>query len=153
MILRRVWPSRPGFESPFGELDQLRREMLRLLDGLGAGATASTLPAGVFPPMNITQDEDNVYVRAEIPGTNAKELVVSALRNRLSISGKREIASENGHVSYHRQERPEGSFSRAVELPTEVDADRIEARYSDGILALKLPKADAAKPRQIVVKT
>jgi HSP20 family protein len=126
--------------------------MLRLLDtatddvGPGAGA-------GVFPPLNITQDDDNFYLRAEIPGIKPAELSISALRNRVSISGKREIPREHERVSYHRKERPEGAFNRAVTLPTEVDAERVDARYADGILTLKLPKAEQAKPRQISVKT
>jgi HSP20 family protein len=152
MLLRRVWPSRPAFESPFAEFDQLRREMLRVFDAVTGNDGARELSAGVFPPMNVTQDDNNFYLRAEVPGINVKDLSISALRNRVSISGKREIAQENERVSYHRKERAEGEFSRTVTLPGEVVADRIEARYSEGILALTLPKAEEAKPRQIAVK-
>jgi HSP20 family protein len=103
--------------------------------------------------MNITQDDDNFYLRAEIPGIKPADLSISALRNRVSISGKREIPREHDRVSYHRKERPEGGFNRAVTLPTEVDAERVDARYTDGILTLTLPKAEQAKPRQITVKS
>jgi HSP20 family protein len=132
--------------------DQLRREMLRLFDGQSSpqGGPAG---ASVFPPLNITQDEDNFYLRAEVPGVKADELSITAVKNRLSIAGKREIPKEHERVSYHRRERAEGSFNRIVTLPVELDAERIEARYVDGILALTLPKAEEAKPRQIVVKT
>jgi len=126
--------------------------MLRLLDTV-AGETFGDVGAGVFPPINITQDDDNFYLRAEIPGIKPAELSISALRNRVSISGKREIPREHERVSYHRKERSEGAFNRAVTLPTEVDAERVDARYADGILTLKLPKAEQAKPRQISVKT
>jgi len=152
MLLRRVWPSRPAFENPFAEFDQLRREMLRVFDAV-TGDGAREISAGVFPPINITQDDSNFYVRAEVPGIKAKDLSISALRNRVSISGKREIPQDNEHVSYHRKERAEGAFSRTLTLPGEVAADRVEARYSDGILALTLPKAEEAKPRQIAVAT
>jgi HSP20 family protein len=152
MLMRQVWPSRPGFESTSTNFDQLRREMLRLFDGQSSprGGLAS---AGVFPPLNITQDEDNFYLRAEVPGVKADELSISAVKNRLSIAGRREIPKEHERVSYHRRERAEGSFNRTVTLPVELDAERIEARYVDGILALTLPKAEEAKPRQILVKT
>lgn len=153
MLVRRVWPSRPAFENPFADFDQLRRDMLRLFGPLSGSETADDTSAGVFPPMNVSQDDDNFYVSAEIPGVNANDLSISALRNRLSISGKREIPREHERVSYHRQERAEGTFSRTVTLPTDVAADRIDARYADGILTLTLPKAEEAKPRQIVVKT
>lgn len=151
MLVRRVWPSRPTFETPLSDFDQIRREMLRLLDA-ATGDGAPEPGAGVFPPLNITQDDDNFYLRAEIPGIKPAELSISALRNRVSISGKRDIPPEHDRVSYHRKERPEGVFDRAVTLPTEVDAERVDARYSDGVLTLKLPKAEQTKPRQIAVR-
>jgi len=151
MLVRRVWPSRPTFEGSFSDFDQVRREMLRLLDA-ASGDGAPDAGAGVFPPMNITQDDNNFYLRAEIPGIKPAELAISALRNRVSISGKREIPPEQDRVSYHRKERAEGAFNRAITLPTEVDAERVDARYSDGILTLTLPKAEQAKPRQIAIK-
>jgi HSP20 family protein len=151
MLLRRVWPSRPVFENPFADFDQLRREMLRLFDAAAGAESAPSSWAGGFPPMNVTQDNDNFYVRAEIPGIKPADLTVSALRNRVSISGKREIAKEHDKVSYHRQERAEGEFSRTVTLPAEVATEKVEARYTDGVLTLTLPKAEAAKPRQITV--
>jgi HSP20 family protein len=126
--------------------------MLRVLDA-AAGEAFGETGAGVFPPMNVTQDNDNFYLRAEVPGVDANNLSISALRNRVSLSGKREIQREHERVSYHRRERAEGSFNRTVTLPTEVDAERVDARYADGILTLKLPKAEAAKPRQISVRT
>ena len=75
------------------------------------------------------------------------------MRNRVSLAGKREIQREQAQVSYHRKERAEGSFNRTVTLPGEVDAERVDARYTDGILTLTLPKAEEAKPRQIAVRT
>ena len=152
MLVRRVWPSRPTFDGSFSDFDQIRREMLRLLDA-STGDGAPDQGAGVFPPMNITQDDENFYLRAEIPGIKPAELSISALRNRVSISGKREIPREHDRVSYHRKERPEGGFNRAVTLPTEVDAERVDAHYTDGILTLTLPKAEQLKPRQIAVRT
>lgn len=152
MLLRRVWPSRPTFDSPFADFDQLRREMMRLVDSMGGSAWADS-GAGVFPPINITQDEDHFYLRAEVPGIDPDNLSVSALRNRVSISGKREIPKEHAEVSYHRKERAEGAFDRSVVLPMEVDSGRVEARYQDGILTLTLPKAEAAKPRRITVRS
>jgi HSP20 family protein len=152
MLVRQVWPSRPGFESTLHDFDQLRREMLRLFDGQSS-PQSGLASAGVFPPLNITQDENNFYVRAEVPGVKADELSINAAKNRLSIAGRREIPKEHERVSYHRRERAEGSFNRTLTLPVDLDAERIEARYVDGILALTLPKAEQAKPRQIVVKT
>ena len=152
MLVRRVWPSRPTFDNPFADFDSARREMRRLFDAV-AGDASGDVGAGVFPPMNITQDDDNFYLRAEVPGIKPSELSISAVRNRVSIAGKREIQREHDRVSYHRKERAEGAFNRTVTLPTEVDAERVDASYADGILTLTLPKAEEAKPRQITVRT
>jgi HSP20 family protein len=149
MLVRRVWPSRPALDNTWNDFDQLRREMLRLFEGAPAGTTG----AGVFPPLNVTQDSDNFYVRAEVPGVKASELQISAVKNRLTIAGRREIAQEHDKVSYHRRERPEGAFNRSLTLPADLDTERVEARCVDGILTLTLPKAEEAKPRQITVKT
>jgi HSP20 family protein len=153
MLVRRSWPSRPAFEGAFADFEQLRREMQRLLDYPGGADGYGEARSGVFPPINVSQDADNFYVRAEVPGIKASELSISAVKNRLTIAGKREIPNEHEGASYHRKERPEGSFNRALTLPTELDIERIDARYADGILTLKLPKAEAAKPRLISVKT
>jgi HSP20 family protein len=153
MIVRRVWPARPSFDASFHDFDQFRRELLRTFDMFAGDREHRAYPSGVFPPINVTQDDDRFIVRAELPGVVANELSISAMRNRLSISGKREIAKEHERVSYHRRERPEGTFNRTLTLPTPIDAERIEARYADGILTLTLPKAEETKPRQIVVKT
>ena len=152
MLVRRVWPSRPAFDSPSSDFDQVRREMLRLLDTV-AGETFGDVGTGVFPPLNVTQDDDNFYLRAELPGIKPEELSISAVRNRVSLAGKRVIQREHERVSYHRKERAEGSFNRTVTLPTEVDEGRVDARYTDGILTIPLPKAEEAKPRQIAVRT
>jgi HSP20 family protein len=151
MLLQRVWPSRPAYDNPFADFDRLRREMLHLFDAVAGADSYPTGSAGVFPPLNITQDNDRFYIRAEVPGVKASGLTVSALRNRVAITGKRELPREGDKVSYHRQERAEGEFSRTVTLPAEVVADKVEARYADGILTLTLPKAEETKPRQIAV--
>lgn len=153
MLVRRSWPSRPAFEEGFAGFENLRRELQRLLDNPPDGDGHAGLGTGVFPPMNVTQDADKFYVRAEVPGIKASELSISAVKNRLSIAGKREIPNEHERASYHRKERPEGAFNRTLTLPTELDVERIEARYTDGVLTLELPKAEAAKPRLISVKT
>jgi HSP20 family protein len=152
MIIRQVWPSRPTFDASLRGYEQLRRDMLSMLDAF-AGERDSSTTSGVFPPINITQDNDHFYLRAEIPGIAADQLSISALRNQVSISGKRELPKEHEPASYHRRERAEGTFNRTVILPTLVDADQVDARYADGILTLVLDKAAEAKPRQIVVKT
>jgi HSP20 family protein len=76
---------------------------------------------------------------------------MQATAKNLSISGERKIESESDGVKYHRREREAGNFSRMITLPTEIDPDRIEARLKDGILTIRVPKAEAVKPRQISI--
>jgi len=152
VLVRRVWPSRPTFESPFADFDQLRQQLLQLFDRVGEN-TFGEVGAGVFPPINITQDNENVYVRAEVPGIDPKDLAISAMGRKLSISGKRAIPKESDRASYHRKERAEGEFNRTVTLPIEFEIARVDARYQAGVLTVTLPKAEVAKPRQIQVTT
>lgn len=151
MLVRRLWPSEVSWSDGLTELEQMRRDMERLFESFAAPAGAGW--AGVFPLLNVTQDDDRYYVRAVVPGMRASDLSISAHGRRLTISGKREHPAPSGEASYHRQERGEGTFSRALELPGDVEVSRVEASYADGIVTVRLPKAESEKPRQITVKT
>jgi len=132
-------------ESPFAELDGLRRQ-IDLLAGKSIPAKA-----GVFPLINLTENNDNYYVRAELPGIKADELDIEAEGNKISISGERKIPSENEKAKYHRIEREAGKFSRIISLQTDIDSDKIDATLKDGILKLTIPKSEKSKPKQITV--
>jgi HSP20 family protein len=153
MIIRRIggWPTWE-WRSPFGELERMRREMDRRSEALTGPLLREPL-AGVFPLMNVTEDPDNYYVRAELPGIKADELNISITGSSLSVAGERTIPAENEKAGYHRREREAGKFSRVTSLPSEVDTSKVEARCVDGVLTVVLPKAEEAKPKQIAVKT
>jgi len=152
MIYRRLYnvPSY-GFRSAFEQLDRMRRQFDQLF-GDAQGAPRGLLGAGVFPPINLTEDTDKFYVRAELPGVMSDDIEMQATAKNLSISGERKIQAENEEVRYHRREREAGKFSRIITMPTEIDPDRIEAKMQDGILTIHVPKAEAVKPRQISIK-
>jgi HSP20 family protein len=109
--------------------------------------------AGVFPLTNVTEDNDNYYVRAELPGIAADEIEISVTGDSLSISGERRIPAEEEGARYHRKEREAGKFSRMISLPGQIDTEKVEAGCTDGVLTISLPKAQASKPKQISVKT
>lgn len=140
-----------GFRNAFEQLDRMRRQFDRLF-GDDYGASRGLLGAGVFPQINLTEDADKFYVRAELPGVKTDDLEMQATAKSLSIAGERKIEAENDGVRYHRREREAGKFSRIITMPTEIDPDRIEARLQDGIMTIQVPKADAVKPRQITIK-
>jgi HSP20 family protein len=124
--------------------------MERLFDSLsGFTGAAST---GVFPAINVSQDSDAVFVRAELPGIKVDDLEISMENDTLTIAGERSFAKDDEGVSYHRREREWGAFRRSFTLPTRVDSDKVQARYTDGTLTVTLPKAAEAKPRQISVQ-
>lgn len=154
MILRRLtgWPAWGGGWSPFGEIERIRQEMNRLQDVFARGLAGET-PAGVFPLMNVTEDKESFYVRAELPGIKADELDISVTEDTLSVSGERKLPTEDEKATYHRRERDAGSFSRVVTLPGPINTGKVEARCADGVLTVVLPKAESAKPKQITVKT
>jgi HSP20 family protein len=140
-----------GFSKSFREFDRLRREMDELFGALSGG----TLPmpsAGVFPLANVTEDKENYYVRAELPGVKSNELDIQVTAEGISISGERKIPVEGDNVRYHRREREAGKFSRSISLPGEIDVNKVKASMENGVLKVTIPKSEVAKPRQITVK-
>ncbi|MBU0993251.1 MAG: Hsp20/alpha crystallin family protein [Proteobacteria bacterium] len=132
------------------DFDRLRRQ-LDVLNGrfMGSGDLQRT---GVFPLINLSENKDAYFVRAELPGVKANELDIQATGNSMSISGERHIPEENGSAKYHRREREAGKFSRMISLSNEIDPEHVEAKMENGILTITLPKAEKAKPRQVTVK-
>lgn len=138
--------------SPFDELGRMKRQMDRLMDFFGDRPTGRSL-AGVFPLINLTEDRDHYYVRAELPGLTHDALDIQVTANSLSISGERKIEAQDGQVRYHRREREGGRFSRVVTLPGDINVDKVQADLVNGVLTIKVPKAEAVKPRQVTVRS
>lgn len=135
--------------SPWEELQRMRQQLEQIFDE-APGQRAS---AGVFPLINLTEDKDCYYLRAELPGVNAEELDIQATANNVAISGERKIAAEAENARYHRREREAGSFSRMIGLPGDINSDKVDAKLENGILTIVVPKAEAAKPKQITIKS
>lgn len=145
MVIRRN-----GFNPVF----QLRDEMDRLVSDFFTPATAraawATNPARSFPMLNVWEDGDNLFAEAEVPGLKSEDVEISVVGNELTIRGRRGEPARDG-VAYHRQERGVGEFNRVLRLPIEVNADKVDASLKDGVLLIKLPKAESAKPKKIKV--
>lgn len=151
MIYRRLFDLPTfGHRGVFQELDSMRRQFDRFMNLYSAPSRRSA-GAGVFPQLNVTEDAGKFYLRAELPGVKSNELDIQAAGKNISISGERKIHPENDNARYHRREREAGKFSRVLAMPSDIDADRIEAKLENGILTVMVPKAEAAKPRQIKV--
>jgi HSP20 family protein len=151
MIFRRINYPIYNLRSKFEELERMRNDMARLFDP-ATGRSLEARTAGVFPLVNLTEDKDNYFVRAELPGLKAEELNIAVTGNNLTISGERKIPSEGDNVKYHRREREAGNFNRIIALPGDVEVDNVEAGLVDGVLTVTVPKTEVAKPKQITVK-
>jgi HSP20 family protein len=137
------------FRSPLDELHLMRQQMEQLFEEARVPSQRSV--AGVFPLINLTEDKDNYYVRAELPGVMAEALDIQATSQNIAISGERRIAPQGEGARYHRREREAGTFSRMIVLPGEVNTEKVEAKLENGILTVMVPKAEVTKPKQISV--
>lgn len=151
-MLTRRWVDFPafGFRSPFDDLGRLRRQLDHLFGQTGVDTGYPRPRAGVFPLINLTENKDAYFVRAEIPGIASEDLDIQSTGRNISITGQRKMP-ENDNAKYHRREREFGRFSRMFALPGDIDRDRIDANLKDGILTITIPKAEVAKPRQIKI--
>jgi HSP20 family protein len=148
MLMARWQP----FSDTRSEFARLQSEMDRLFgrwDSNGPRPFART----VFPPLNLWEDDDHLFVEAELPGFNLDnlEIVVNG-GNQLTLKGERKSCQVEG-ATWHRQERGCGEFHRVLELPCIVDSDQVSADFKNGVLTVQLPKHKSVKPRRITVKT
>ena len=141
-----TWPT-------FGRLTDLREEIDRLFEAPLVELTrASQLLSGWTPALDVYEDKDNVYVRAELPGMKREDIDLSLHNGSVSLSGERKSEGQYKDAEVYRSERFFGRFQRTITLPTLVAAEKVKAQYQDGILTVTLPKAEEAKPKHIDVK-
>ncbi len=128
----------------FSTLYDFPRSIEKLFDELWSPLDISQKRTA-YPPINISDDDENIYVRAELPGVNMKDIDVTLSGTSLIIRGERK--SEEGR--YFRQERPTGSFQRVINLNTKINRDEVKATMRNGLLQVILPKAEELRPKQI----
>lgn len=131
--------------------NRLQNEMDRMLERFAVNLPR-TFGHQVFPALNLWEDQEKVWVEAELPGFELGDLEIYVNGGKqLTIKGERKRLSQEGGV-WHRQERSCGAFERSVELPHDVDSDKVTAELKQGVLTISLPKREEAKPRRIEVK-
>ena len=141
-----------AFESdPFNELLRLQEQLAGLLNASPDTRALGGWSSGVYPPINIFRRQDAMLLRAELPGVRQEDLSITVEGHQLTLSGVRRLPETAPSMAYYRRERPWGKFSRSVRLPEDVDVERAEAQFRNGVLTLTVPGAAAAKPRQIAV--
>ncbi len=150
-LIRYSRPETWGW-TPTEQLSQLREEIDRLFDAPFADISRmGEFFNGWAPPLDLTEDKDNLVATMEIPGLSKEHLDVTVHEGVLSISGERSESKQDENAQAHRRERVYGRFHRSISLPKPVNSDSIKAMYRDGILTVTMPKTEEAKPRQIEV--
>ncbi len=139
----------PAF-SPLARLSAFQHQVDRLLD-LPFSCSESRPVTGA-PALDLYQDADNFTVRAELPGLKKEDIKLSLHDGVLTLSGDRRTEKAHDEKGSLRNERFFGRFERSISLPMQVDGTRVTASYEDGVLTVTLPKAEAAKPRQIEIQ-
>lgn len=138
-----------GYADPFETLFAFQRALENRLSSDWLGTTTAAM--GTYPPINVFQQGDDLVAIVELPGVNKGDLNIQAKETTIRIAGQKTIDySEN--VSLHRRERLSGIFDRTLAVPMQIDPDRIQAEYNDGLLALFIPRAEKDKPRTIEVR-
>jgi len=152
MLIRRIFNNPALYRNPFNELERMRRHMDLLAGSVFAGTPQQSGACGVYPALNVTEDKDKYYIRAELPGLKNEDLDIQATGKSISISGQKKIPPEDDNAKYHRREREAGRFSRIIDLPDNINTENVEAGLASGILTITIPKAETAKPRQITIQ-
>lgn len=132
--------------NPWNELERMQRRVLRSL----ALNRYDSEPC--FPAVNVYANDQAQIISAELPGLTREDIEISVAGEALTISGSREPEKVEEGAEYHRRERSAGKFTRSFQLLFPVDADKVEASFENGVLHIRLPRAEADRPRKIAIK-
>lgn len=138
-------------------IERFRHEMDRLFDNFlqegksGFDRLLSPI-TGWGPAVDVSESEQEITVRAELPGVDPKDLDIQVTADSLRISGEKKDEFEESRKGYYQVERKFGSFHRMVKLPTEIDPDKVDAEYRNGILTIRLSKTEGASARRVAIK-
>ncbi len=137
---------------PLKELETLHDRMQKYFDGFPA--FGSDFSSTFSPKIDISDDEKNVYVEAELPGLKKEDIKITLQDNILTLKGEKNKVEEKKEKNYYRSERSYGSFQRSFTLPVEVDSEKVNAKYENGTLILTLEKLQAthSKVKEISLK-
>ncbi len=145
--LRRRERESETFMRPFDEMRRLMQDFwMRPLEGWGAWGEE------FIPRVDVKEEEKEVIVSAELPGIEQKDIDVTVTNDSVRISGEKKQEEEEEKKGYYRRETSYGSFERVIDLPTEVDEGKAEAKFSNGVLTIRLPKSEEAQAKHKKIK-
>lgn len=135
---------------PYREVSSLQDRLNRAFGGRTERDDEMQLAAWA-PPVDIAEEKDRILITAELPGFKENEIEIQTENGMLTLRGERKFEKETDGKSYHRVERSYGQFVRSFSLPNNVDREKIQATFRDGLLQVELPKREDAKPRTIKI--
>ena len=106
-----------------------------------------------MPAFDMSETDKELIVKGEVPGMDKKDINITVSDGMLTIRGEKKHEKKEENEQYHRVERRYGAFSRTIRLPHEVEADKVDATYKEGVLSIRLPKSEAVEPKKIEIKT
>ena len=142
--------------TPIRNLASFQDEMNRMFQEFFRGGTGEEAGWGLrtwTPAVDIYDTDDALVLKAELPGASKDDVSIEIHNNTLILRGERKHEAEVKEGDYYRAERAYGTFQRSFVLPTLVDQDKVQATYTDGVLELRLPKSEAAKPKRIAISS
>ena len=137
--------------SPFREIDRLQRQMNHLFDDIVLPTWDKDYRFNLVPAAELSETEDAIHLKLEIPGMEASDLDVEVTKDSVSISGERKEETKTEEKGVTKSEFRYGKFHRVIPLPAQVENTNVKAEYKDGILTLNLPKAEAEKTKVVKV--
>lgn len=137
--------------APFREFERMRKEMDRLWDSFFERRPRTGDMGEWYPSLDVAETKNDVVIKAEVPGMDPKDIDISLSNGVLTIKGEKKQEREEKEGDYHFTERSFGTFTRAIQLPAEVQSEKIEASYKNGVLKIILPKSEEAKRKQIKI--
>jgi HSP20 family protein len=140
-----------GWWDPFSSLRYMQREFERLLGRGFPFGESRAIGGGVYPPVNVFNGPNDILVQCDVAGVKPDDLDISITGETLMVKGVKKGHPDEEKLTFQRRERGMGEFSRTIILPDKIDADRVEAKLNLGVLTVRLPKSEAARPRQIKV--
>jgi len=136
--------------APWQELEQMNCQLSHLFDDTPLGLAAHESGLWV-PAVDIRETDDALLVQAELPGIEKKAVTIEVKEDVLTISGEHRYEKNVHEYRAHRMERNYGSFSRSFSLPSNIDTDKVHATMKNGVLEVRLPKREGAKPKAITI--
>jgi HSP20 family protein len=137
---------------PFREFERMRRDFDRFWDSFFEGGLRRREEGAWLPTLDLAETDNELVVKAELPGMDSKDIDISLSDGMLTIKGEKKQEKEEKESDYHFIERSYGAFTRSIQLPKQVQREKISASYKNGVLRITFPKSEEAKKQEVKIK-